>query len=289
MNSKRISIQINDVFDELNVEIARLRTQLSLANKCIEILSEFKFFLDSIRRKLSQKLDQKLISTLSRLDQRHDHCLREISETEEKPRIRAKAKQNAIRRKHCFACDWIGCGFSTNRKSRLKAHSNYHSGIRPFKCGKCEKTFVGNESLKTHLKCVHKKRIQIKVKEMKRKTVLNLFADDKPFACSECQHKCRTRQALREHKFTHEERSVSGQRSTPKMTSFSCRTVLCEVCKKGFKNQKQMKSHARSHSSEPQFKCQVADCGAAFRTHKTLKIHISVKIGKKWKNGKNGN
>ena len=205
MNS--ISISINDVFDELKVENTRLRAELVLANKCIEILSEFKFFLDSIREKFGEKLDQKLILTFNRLDAKYDRIVEcRHRETSSQPKSAPKTKSE---QKYSFACDWVGCHFVTNRKSRLSAHHNYHTGERPFVCFECHKRFVGRESLSTHRKTVHNKAIECRLKANKRPKVVKLLAEEKPFACTQCEYKSRTRQALREHKWTHADRSRS--------------------------------------------------------------------------------
>ena len=54
-------IRINDIFDELTEENEKLRTDLYFANKCIQILEKFKFYLNLIKSEevFDSKLDPK--------------------------------------------------------------------------------------------------------------------------------------------------------------------------------------------------------------------------------------
>ena len=195
-------IKINDILDELKEENCRLKTDLLLANKCIEILSEMKFFLDSIREKFGETLDSKLIQTLNRLDERFSAVVacRQPSSVVK----RGEPKERRVVEKR-LSCDWVGCGFTTDRQCRLRAHRNYHTGSRPFQCPKCGKSFVGRESLRTHEKS-HERRVELKIRVKRVRLPLRVLADEKTFRCSQCSYSCLSRQSLYEHRVTHRER-----------------------------------------------------------------------------------
>ncbi|CAG2102553.1 unnamed protein product [Medioppia subpectinata] len=248
-------IVLNDILDELRTELSRVSRELRFANQCIESLFEFKHVLDAICRRFGQTFDTKLAKTLNDLNSKHESLLQSVRK--ETPSVVARRKQ------YSFECRFVGCGFRTNRNSRLVAHSNRHSGERPFACAQCPKSFVGREALTNHCRVVHQRTALRCVaaecaRRARRRAQRPLAAEPKTeFLCSKCDYKSKTRQALNQHKVVHNER-----------------TMKCDFCPKLFKSRKQLKCHAISHQLEPQFKCDRETCGAAFRTRKTLRNHL---------------
>ena len=61
-----------------------------------------------------------------------------------------------------FMCDFIGCGYQTYNENTLKEHHNIHTGLTPYKCNLCEKSFNSKRSVSRHLARVHMKSGSIK-------------------------------------------------------------------------------------------------------------------------------
>ena len=54
-----------------------------------------------------------------------------------------------------YKCKWLGCLWNFNRSDELTRHYRTHTGIRPFKCNKCHRTFPRSDHLSIHIKRHH--------------------------------------------------------------------------------------------------------------------------------------
>ncbi|CAG2182987.1 unnamed protein product, partial [Oppiella nova] len=167
-------------------------------------------FLDAICRQFGDTFDDNLRQRLRQLEDKHQSALSARPPPEVRAKSADRAPNSCRKRKYEFACDWIGCEFVTNRKSRLRAHLNRHCGRRPFRCEKCGKEFVGKEALSAHEKAVHSTPtattcVAIECARRQRRPVV-VVREERPFACPSCDYRSRTRQALREHASTHAQR-----------------------------------------------------------------------------------
>ena len=55
-----------------------------------------------------------------------------------------------------FICDSIGCNYQTINEQVFRDHHNIHSGLKPYECNLCDKTFHLKKSLAGHRATVHK-------------------------------------------------------------------------------------------------------------------------------------
>ena len=61
--------------------------------------------------------------------------------------------------KHRYRCAECGKGFIT--PSKLQRHSYSHSGIRPYTCNFCNKSFSQSANLKTHVRNTHPEQLNV--------------------------------------------------------------------------------------------------------------------------------
>lgn len=54
-----------------------------------------------------------------------------------------------------FKCKFPGCTSTFKKSCNLRDHFRKHTGLRPFTCPKCHKTFTQSGNLGRHLKNVH--------------------------------------------------------------------------------------------------------------------------------------
>ena len=66
-----------------------------------------------------------------------------------------KASTRTHRREKRYKCKWLGCPWKFNRSDELTRHYRRHTGIRPFKCNKCHRTFARSDHLLVHIKRQH--------------------------------------------------------------------------------------------------------------------------------------
>ena len=88
-----------------------------------------------------------------------------------------------------------------------------HSGVKPFKCTFCTKSFSRDRGLKRHM-LVH--------------------SGDKPHSCKECGKEVTTSHSLKMHKLIH-----TGEKP-----------YSCPVCSKPFRRSQHVKKHVLTHGKE---------------------------------------
>ena len=135
----------------------------------------------------------------------------------------------------------IPCDAAPEIKSIAKKNTGgcvpLHSGVKPFRCGQCQKSFVDEKGLKRHLL---------------------RHIGFKPFRCSQCDYAAVDQSNLSQHMRKHAEKSFQ-----------------CSQCGKTFYKQGALDRHELTHGGEMPFKCKY--CGSGyFREHhfvKHLKVH----------------
>ena len=65
-----------------------------------------------------------------------------------------------------FKCMIAGCDKFFKKSCNIKDHIRLHSGIKPYKCSECTKTFTQKGNLKKHFNIMHIRRANTMTKKM---------------------------------------------------------------------------------------------------------------------------
>uniref|UniRef100_A0A3B4WFE5 C2H2-type domain-containing protein n=3 Tax=Seriola lalandi dorsalis TaxID=1841481 RepID=A0A3B4WFE5_SERLL len=169
---------------------------------------------------------------------------------------------------HCSVC-----AKSFPRPGALRRHKRIHSGERPYICEFCGKTFIDNGALTTHIrnhtgdKPAHRVSCETCGKSLASVHVLEvhkrIHTGEKPFQCRICGKDFRQVGGLNAHMLTH-----TGEKP------FSC-----SLCNKSFSTKGYLETHIRFHKKERAFSCHL--CWKAFVTKNDLKKHLLTHTGEK--------
>lgn len=165
------------------------------------------------------------------------------------------------------------CSKSFPRPGALRRHKRIHSGERPYICEFCGKTFIDNGALTTHIrnhtgdKPAHRVPCETCGKSLASVHVLEvhkrIHTGEKPFQCRVCGKAFRQVGGLNAHMLTH-----TGEKP------FSC-----SLCYKSFSTKGYLETHIRFHKKERAFSCHL--CWKAFVTKNDLKKHLLTHTGEK--------
>ena len=159
-----------------------------------------------------------------------------------------------------YACD--ACGKSFAKFNSLKVHKTTHTGVKPYNCDTCGKSFTKFYSLKVH------ERTHTGVKPYTCDTCGKSFAKFynlevherthtgvKPYACDTCGKSFAWSGGLKVHERTHT----------------GVRPFSCDTCGKAFIDRGGLKVHERTHTGVRPFSCDT--CAKSFIDACGLKVH----------------
>lgn len=134
-----------------------------------------------------------------------------------------------------YRCSEAECSYATFSLYRSKAHAITHTGVMPYPCDQCDKSFVVQDELKRHITLQHNKGKQrpcphcgrLFVSDSRFEWHLRLHQMNQGFKCSKCSYVYESKAYLEHHQQRHSEESHCA----------------CQVCNKPFKTARAMAIH----------------------------------------------
>ena len=143
-----------------------------------------------------------------------------------------------------YTCHLCGKVFGSNQRAFFNRHVDSHSldgKQKPeFKCKECSKAFFFEMDLRIHLT-----------------NTKHGFGRTLP--CPTCDYKAYRKRHLEHHIIEHHTTE---------------RPFECEICGKGFSNERNLKTHQETHDSTRKFECSV--CNKKFKNKKHLTVHDKI-------------
>ncbi|KAG5328539.1 ZN557 protein, partial [Acromyrmex charruanus] len=191
------------------------------------------------------------------------------------------------------------CYITFDRKSKLTSHMFKHSNSRPHKCTICSKGFKTSAYLSRHME-IHDEPAQLHactLCEFKARTkpylkihYIRKHTEDYNYSCEQCGKMFKVQSDYTTHMKDHDTEScvcdICGT-SYPSKSSlyfhkhYKHKTKIkefeCQVCRKRFKTQKNLDSHAELHKMK--YVCE--QCGMEFKFKYGLTKHLRTHSGEK--------
>ncbi|XP_052819186.1 zinc finger and SCAN domain-containing protein 20-like [Mya arenaria] len=182
-------------------------------------------------------------------------------------------------------CNSRGCGLKFATTELMEKHLEFHiddatSGPNIFKCTSCEETFPIWKALKIHawkshtmdlglLKCPH---CDFRTENhSKLKIHMAIHGSDRPYVCGQCGKAFKQLSQLKNHEYTHIDRTRGGSDQSQK---------ACDICGRMFVSLKCMKIHRDTvHSGRKPFKCRFCDHACSRKA--MLVLHERTHTGEK--------
>lgn len=195
-----------------------------------------------------------------------------------------------------YICQY--CDYKSADSSNLKTHvKTKHSKEMPFKCEICLQTFADSKDLQAHVilhqeskshQCLHCDHKSSNSSDLKRH-IISVHTKDYPHKCEVCEKGFHRPSELKKHeaahrgKKMHQCRHCEFQISDPFVLSRHILSVhtkelpfRCKRCRKGFRQQQELKKHMKSHSGKKVYQCEYCEYNttdaSGFKRH-VISIH----------------
>ncbi|KAJ8405753.1 hypothetical protein AAFF_G00311900 [Aldrovandia affinis] len=190
------------------------------------------------------------------------------------------------------------CEFRCADQSNLKTHiKSKHGTDLPYKCGHCPQAFPDDKELQKHTEifqghkthqCPHCDHKSTNSSDLKRH-IISVHTKDFPHKCEVCEKGFHRPSELKKHSETHKGNKVHQCRhcdfkiSDPFTLSRHILSVhtkdlpfKCKRCKRGFRQQSELKKHMKTHSGRKVYQCQYCEYNttdaSGFKRH-VISIH----------------
>lgn len=190
------------------------------------------------------------------------------------------------------------CVFRCADQSNLKTHiKTKHGTDLPFKCEHCPQAFMDEKELQQHLElfqghkthqCPHCDHKSTNSSDLKRH-IISVHTKDFPHKCEVCEKGFHRPSELKKHSETHKGKKIHQCRhcefktSDPFVLSGHILSVhtkdlpfKCKRCKRGFRQQMELKKHMKTHSGRKVYQCQYCEYSttdaSGFKRH-VISIH----------------
>ncbi|XP_067868196.1 zinc finger protein Gfi-1b isoform X2 [Heterodontus francisci] len=167
---------------------------------------------------------------------------------------------------NCMKCNKV---FSTAHGLEVHVRRS-HSGMRPFACNLCGKTFGHAVSLEQHMNIHSQEKVfECKMcgKSFKRSSTLSthllIHSDTRPYPCQYCGKRFHQKSDMKKHTYIH-----TGEKPHK-----------CQVCGKSFSQSSNLITHSRKHSGFKPFGCEL--CTKGFQRKVDLRRHRETQHGLK--------
>ncbi|XP_011636261.2 zinc finger protein 239-like, partial [Pogonomyrmex barbatus] len=158
------------------------------------------------------------------------------------------------------------CGKILSTSYNLLIHHNIHTGVRPYNCRTCDKSFRSASGLNRHVRNVHDgirnficdicgRRLASKAsRDEHRRT----HSGERPHVCETCGKSFKQKASLHVHRLYHSQ--ILPHR--------------CDLCNRGFRRKQELNSHASWHSDRKPYACEI--CNERFRSKGCVARHRRI-------------